>query len=153
MSAIDKPEKLTFEGSQSSKRRRAMTHLTFCLCLITAGIQWLGERWFWATNWRGITKLQKLQPSYHSCERLWGDQSNVCHVNPENLRNSVEREHLHVCSGISAKLSSAFTLTTKMSLAMINVMTKHFTTFPLQACNPFYTLSQVEAECSTTTNG
>lgn len=36
MSAIDKQEKLTFEGSHSSEMCPAMTHsLTFCLCLIT----------------------------------------------------------------------------------------------------------------------
>lgn len=44
------------------------------------------------------------------------------------------------------------TLTTEMSLSMINVITKNQTTFLLRACNPFYTLSQVESECWTSTS-
>lgn len=86
MSAIDKQEKLTFEGSHSSEMRPARTHfLTFCLCLITekghSGS--MNCRLVWQT--RGESRNCKTAISLSFLQATIWDQWNVCSGNCENL--------------------------------------------------------------------
>lgn len=63
MSAIDKQEKLTFEGSRSSEMLPAMTRFpTFCLCLITEALR-IGAT---CGKLEGNQEIAKLKPIYHS---------------------------------------------------------------------------------------